>query len=78
MYKKYYAEIEDVKITLKILEHLNCKIKKVKDKIILDSKDMKFKVIPEEFMRKLRSSVILARKSTFKVWKSLFFLSWWM
>ena len=61
-------EIEDVHVTIKILEYLNCKIKKTKDKIILDSREMKFKAIPEEFMRKLRSSVILARKFAFKIW----------
>lgn len=58
-------EIEDVYVTIKILEHLNCKIKKVKDKITIDSSKMKSKMIPEEFMRKLRSSVILARKLDF-------------
>ena len=52
--------IEDVKITLKILEHLNCKIKKVNNKIIIDSRELKNIAIPEELMRKLRSSVILA------------------
>lgn len=52
-------EIEDVNITLKILEHLNCKIKRNKSKVIIDSKNMKSKKIPEELMRKLRSSVIL-------------------
>ncbi len=53
-------EIEDVKITLKILEHLNCKIKRNKDKVVIDSRNMRSKPIPEELMRKLRSSVILA------------------
>lgn len=53
-------EIEDVKITLKILEHLNCKIKKSKHKVVIDSGEMKNEEIPEELMRKLRSSVILA------------------
>ena len=52
--------IEDVKITLKILEYLNCKIRKVNNKIVVDSKKMKNAPIPEELMRKLRSSVILA------------------
>ena len=54
-------EIEDVKITLKILEILNCKIKRNNHRVIIDSKEMKNKPIPEELMRKLRSSVILAR-----------------
>ena len=58
-------DIEDVYVTIKILEHLNCKIKKIKDKVIVDSREMEFKMIPEEFMRKLRSSVILARKLNF-------------
>ena len=54
-------EIEDVYVTIKILEHLKCKVKKDKDKITLDSTKMENSIIPEEFMRKLRSSVILAR-----------------
>ena len=68
-------EIEDVKVTLKILEHLNCKVKRTKNRIILDSSNMESKMIPEELMRKLRSSVILARKSYLSIWKSKFFLS---
>ena len=60
-------EIEDVKITLKILEYLNCKIKREKNKVIINSKNMRSKPIPEELMRKLRSSVILARKLNLKV-----------
>ena len=56
-------DIEDVKVTLKILEHLNCKVKRVKNKVFLDSSNMESKMIPEELMRKLRSSVIMVRKS---------------
>ena len=52
--------IEDVKTTLKILEYLGCKVKKDKNKIIINSKDMKKTTIPDELMRKLRSSVIIA------------------
>lgn len=61
-------EIEDVRVTVKILEHLNCKIKRNKTKMIIDSSKMESKMIPEELMRKLRSSVILVRKSNFKIW----------
>ena len=61
-------EIEDVRVTIKILEHLNCKVKRIKDRMILDSRNMENKMIPEELMRKLRSSVILVRKFNFKVW----------
>ena len=52
-------EIEDINVTVKILEHLNCKIKRNKNKLVLDSSQMQLKMIPEELMRKLRSSVIL-------------------
>lgn len=52
--------IEDVNTTLEILEYLNCKIKRNKHKLIIDSSELKNLPIPEELMRKLRSSVILA------------------
>lgn len=53
-------DIEDVRITLKILKYLNCKIKVNKNKIVIDSKNMVSKPVPEDLMRKVRSSVILA------------------
>ena len=42
------------------IEDLNCKIKRDKNKVIIDSSKMENKEIPQELMRKLRSSVILA------------------
>ena len=51
--------IEDVKTTIQILEYLGCKVKKEKNKIIINSKNIKRKKIPEDLMRKLRSSVVL-------------------
>ncbi len=53
-------DIQDVKTTIKILEGLGCKIKKDKNKLIINSKYMKNTMIPEDLMRKLRSSVIIA------------------
>lgn len=53
-------EIEDTKITLQILKELGCKIKKDKNKVIIDSRHMNKTTIPDELMRKLRSSVIIA------------------
>lgn len=53
-------DISDVATTLKILEELGCKIKKDKKKLIIDSRNVSKTVIPEELMRKLRSSVIIA------------------
>lgn len=53
-------DISDVRTTIQILESLGCKVKKDKKKLIIDSKNMKETMIPEELMRKLRSSVIIA------------------
>ncbi len=53
-------DIQDVRITLQILKELGCKIKKEKNKIIINSKNMNKTTIPDDLMRKLRSSVIIA------------------
>lgn len=53
-------DIADVQTTLKILEAIGCKIKKDKKKLVIDSKHINVTAIPEELMRKLRSSVIIA------------------
>ena len=52
--------IEDTRITLKILKLLGCKISKNNDKITISSKEMFGKTIPKELMHKLRSTVVLA------------------
>ena len=52
-------DIEDVKITLEILQKIGCKIKKDKNRIIINSKDACKTTIPDDLMRKLRSSVII-------------------
>lgn len=52
--------ISDISTTIEILRYLGCKVKKDKDKLKIDSKNMNHKKIPDELMRKLRSSVILA------------------
>lgn len=52
--------IHDTKIMLEILEILGCQIKKNSDKIIIDSRNIKQFEIPENLMREMRSSVILA------------------
>ena len=52
-------DISDVRITLDILNDLGCIIKKDKKKIIIDSNPISKIEIPDELMRKLRSSVIL-------------------
>ncbi len=52
--------IHDVQIMLKILKVLGCKIKKSSGKIVIDSRKINKKEIPEELMNQMRSSVILA------------------
>ena len=52
--------IHDTQITLKILRLLGCKVKKNHDKIEIDTKQMNKKEIPEDMMRQMRSTVIMA------------------
>ena len=53
-------DIQDIKITLQIIQLLGGKVIRKKGKIIIDSQNIKSKEIPDELMRKMRSSVILA------------------
>lgn len=53
-------DIHDTQVTLKILKYLGCKIKKSNGKIEIDSKYITKKDIPEQLMREMRSTVILA------------------
>lgn len=53
-------EIEDIRITLEILKLLGCKVNKKYDKITISSRDMNRTEIPEDLMKKSRSTVILA------------------
>lgn len=52
--------IHDIQITLKILRHLGCKVKKTNDKIIIDSSSIHVYEIPYDLMRQMRSSVMMA------------------
>ena len=52
--------IHDTKVMIEILRNLGCKVKRVRDKIVIDSRGVNQYEIPEELMRKMRSSVILA------------------
>lgn len=52
--------IHDTQITLKILRVLGCKVKKSHGKIEIDTKHMNKIEIPEDLMKQMRSSVIMA------------------
>ncbi|MGN1327406.1 MAG: UDP-N-acetylglucosamine 1-carboxyvinyltransferase, partial [Clostridia bacterium] len=53
-------DIHDTQITLKILRYLGCKVSKSNGKIEINSKYIKTKEIPENLMREMRSTVIIA------------------
>ena len=52
--------IHDTEITLKILKILGCKVDKKNGKIVIDSSNMNNYEIPDDLMRQMRSSVVLA------------------
>lgn len=53
-------KIQDTQITLEILKILGCKIRKNSDKIEINSRYINKTQIPEDLMRQMRSTVILA------------------
>ena len=53
-------KIHDTEMMYKILENLGCTVKKAKNKVIIDSSKVHKYEIPENLMREMRSSVILA------------------
>ena len=59
--KLYHVpNIHDTQITLKILKLLGCKVKRERDKIEINTKQMNKTEIPEDMMRQMRSTVIMA------------------
>ena len=57
---KNVPDIHDTKIMFDIMRLLGCKINQEKNKIIIDSSSIDNYEIPDELMRQMRSSVILA------------------
>ena len=53
-------DIHDTVVMIEILKSLGCKVKKNKNKIVIDSKDITKFEIPENLMHQMRSSVIFA------------------
>lgn len=53
-------QIRDTKITLEILRILGCKIRRNSGKIEINSRNINKTVIPDDLMRQMRSTVILA------------------
>ena len=57
---KNVPDIHDTKIMFDIMRLLGCKINQEKNKIIIDSSNIDNYEIPDELMRQMRSSVVLA------------------
>ena len=53
-------KIEDTRITLEILQQLGCKVRRNSGKIIINTKEMSKTKIPDDMMRKMRSTVVMA------------------
>lgn len=53
-------DIHDTRLMIEILKNLGCKVKKNRNKIMIDSSNISKFEIPENLMCKMRSSVILA------------------
>lgn len=51
--------IADVLIMIKILESIGCKVKHEGDTLIIDSSSINFHKVDEEYIRKMRSSIII-------------------
>lgn len=67
--------IHDTQMMFEILKKLGGKVKKKNNKIIINTSNVNKYEIPEELMRQMRSSVIFARKSYWKIQKSNIFIS---
>ncbi len=68
-------DIHDTKMMFEILKQLGAKVEKKKNKVIIDTCQIKNQEITEELMREMRSSVIFVRKFNWKIQKSKILLS---
>ena len=67
--------IHDTKIMFEILKKLGCKVKRNNGKIIIDARNLRYYKIPNDLMRKMRSSVMLVGAIIRKNEKSKVFIS---
>ena len=65
-------QIEDTKMMIEILKSIGCKVKAQNSKIVIDSSSIKKCEIPDELMRKIRSSVILVGALLARFKKAIF------
>ena len=65
-------KIHDIQMMIEILKRLGCKVKSLKNKVIIDSSNVNKYEIPEKLMREMRSSVIIAGALLGKYKKAIF------
>lgn len=51
-------DISDVRITIKILKHIGCKVSFEKNTVIIDSSSVNFYDVPQNLVKQMRSSII--------------------
>ena len=76
-------DIHDTKMMIEILKSLGCKVKKNKNKVVIDSKNITKYEIPEDLMHQMRSSVIFAGAILGRYKKAIFSYpgdcdTWWI
>ena len=69
---KNVPNIHDTKIMFEIMELLGCKIECDKNEVVIDSRNINNYEIPDELMRQMRSSVILAGAILSRTKKAIF------
>ena len=65
-------KIHDTEMMFEILKNVGCKVKKEKNKVVIDTSKVNVYEIHENLMRKMRSSVILAGALLGKYGKATF------
>ena len=65
-------DIHDIRMMIEILKKLGCKVKKNGNKVVVDSSNITKFEIPENLMREMRSSVVLAGSIIGRYKKAIF------
>lgn len=52
------ADLSDVRVSVKILQHFGCKVRRENNTLIIDAANVTYSPVPDSLMREMRSSVI--------------------
>ena len=67
-------DLSDVRVTIDILRHLGAKIKKEGKTLIIDTSDISKCIVPESFMREMRSSIVFLGALVSRMGKACLYL----